>query len=646
MLRAAFVALVLTLSALNTAAAQAIRGRVIAAGTQVPLAGAIVQARTSDGTVAASTLASERGAFALTTLADGTYTLRVLRIGFRPFDAPAVVVAGGTSEALVINWIGDAVTLTPQIIASGRTCKVSADSGTMISNVWTEVRKALLSAVLAERGDAPLIVRTNYARTLELKTDLVRQQRLTSEARRSFRAYTSWAAESLAAYGYMSEGVVAGRPAMVYRAPDAVTLTAESFAGTHCFSLVNGTGKHASDLGLTFEPSSRPNNRVDIRGTFWIERASSRLQLIEFSYVGLPSYASSVKSGGFVEFVGLTTGQWLLSRWHIRMPHVAVAGGSGFGFDQERLDAVDESGGVVMTVSQGDSVIFSQTLPSLTVRIASAGFMNDRAGTKIALVGTDLRATTNAQGQVVFRNMLAGKYNVLTTFAPLAMFAAPVNERIVALEATDKVDSVTAPNPRDLLRTACGNRADRNGVVALFGTVRDTEGNVVEGGDGVAWSATESGDTASGAGMTGSLVDLNGQFVLCQTQPGGVRVRVAASGGADERRINVGRDAGLMEVPLKLQPVRVAANDRSAGDRAVIEFRVLDYEALPVPRIRIAVTDANGKTDHATTDRFGRAFLLDQPVGRTTVSAGSGSTTSSVLTAGRNLLSIVLPEPP
>lgn len=626
--------------------AQGIRGRVVAAGTEVPLAGAIVQARTADGIVAASTLTSERGAFTVADLPDGTYTLRVLRIGFRAFDGPPVAVSGGTSEVVVLSWIGDAITLAPQIIASGRTCKVSADSGTMISNVWTEVRKALLSAVLAERGEAPMIVRTNYARTLELKSELVQQQRLSVETRRSFRAYASWAPESLATFGYMSEGVVAGRPAMIYRAPDAVTLTAESFAGTHCFSLVNGTGNHARDIGLAFEPNGRPNNRVDIRGTFWIERLSSRLQLIEFNYVGLPSYANPVKSGGFVEFVGLTTGQWLLSRWHIRMPHVAVQRVNEFAGSQERLEAVDEWGGGVTRVSQGDSVIYSHALPSLTVSIVGAPFMSERVGAKIMLVGTDLRATTNAQGRVVFRNIIAGKYNLLTTFSSLAMFGAQTSERFVTVDSSDKVDSVVAPNARALLRTACGTRADRNGVVALFGTVRDSAGNVADGGDGVVWSRAQSDDTISRVASIGALIDMNGQFLLCGTARGDTRVRGGSTVGASDRLINVASDAELVEVPLRVRPAPTASVDSSASGLAVIEFRIIDAEALPVPRIRINVIDVNGKGSSVITDRFGRAFLLDQPLGRAGINAGPGATASPVLTAGRNLVTIVLPEPP
>ena len=125
------------------------------------------------------------------------------------------------------------------------------------------------------------VVRVNYARTVELKGELVREQRLTTEARRTFRAYTSWSPESLAVNGYTAEGMVGGRRAVVYRAPDATTLMAESFAATHCFSLVKGTGRHTGSIGLAFEPFDRKSFRVDIRGTFWIEQATSRLQLID-----------------------------------------------------------------------------------------------------------------------------------------------------------------------------------------------------------------------------------------------------------------------------------------------------------------------------------------------------------------------------
>ena len=50
--------------------------------------------------------------------------------------------------------------------------------------------------------------------------------------------------------------------------------------------------------------------------------------------------------------------------------------------------------------------------------------MKELSGTKIELTGTDLRATTNAEGRVVIRNLIPGRYQVLAAFPALTMFNA------------------------------------------------------------------------------------------------------------------------------------------------------------------------------------------------------------------------------
>ncbi|MEO7358833.1 MAG: carboxypeptidase-like regulatory domain-containing protein, partial [Gemmatimonadaceae bacterium] len=144
--------------------AQALRGRVVFASDNAPLVGSIVQARRADGTVAASVLTSETGIFAFTGLAPGTYLVRVLRIGFRAFDAGNVNVSGDANAAFNIAWIGDPIRLTTQVVVAGRTCKISADSGKLIANIWDEARKALLASVITEGMTAPQLTRITYQR--------------------------------------------------------------------------------------------------------------------------------------------------------------------------------------------------------------------------------------------------------------------------------------------------------------------------------------------------------------------------------------------------------------------------------------------------------------------------------------------------
>lgn len=633
-----FVLLLLFATA-GSAFAQTIRGRAVAAGTGLPLAGAIVQVRKADSVIA-TTLTSQNGSFLITGVEQGTYVLRVLRIGFRPFESAAVTVGNEGIANVAIEWTGEAVSLMPRIIAGGRTCRVSADSGTMIANVWDEARKALLSSVLAEAGDAPLIARTNYARTLSLKDNVVEQQQLSSFARRSFRAYASWAPESLAANGYVSEQMFGDRIAKVYRAPDAGTLISDSFAGTHCFSLVRGTGAHESDVGLAFEPSRKTDVRVDIRGTFWVERATSQLKRIEFSYVGLPSYVNAAKSGGWVDFVTLSSGQVLLSRWNIRMPHLVARQTNDDNPDRAVFRSVDESGGLVTSVTSGDSMIFEQRLPSLTMHLKPTAYLRDRNGVKVELAGTELRATTNRDGTVIFRNLFPGRYAVRTNFANLAMLGSHASEQSATVAGIDVADSIVLPTARTLLKSACGNRADRSGTVALFGTVRDSVGVIVEGDAGIVVAHEIAGRDS--VVPQGGLIDANSQFLICDAKPGEVRLYAETDAGFGQTSVAVPTNQMVQEVALRALPMRPQTLSTTPPNAAAsIEFRVIDTAAEPMPRVRIFVDVGASKPLEVVTNQSGRGVIAGLPVGDASISAGEVRRRVTVQ-QGRNFVQLTI----
>lgn len=634
------------------AAAQTIRGRVLVGTTVAPLASAIVQALSPDGTVAGSALSNETGFFAITPVADGVYSIRILRIGFRPFVAPSVTVANGESEQMVIAWEGESFALQTRVVTSNRTCRISADSGSLVANVWDEARKAMLSAVLAERGDAPLIARTNYSRTVSLDDEVVTSQQMSNEARHTFRAYTSWAPESLAARGYHNETTLGGRTVAVYRSPDATTLTSESFAGTHCFSLVKGSGANANDIGVAFTPAAKSNVRVDIEGTFWIDRNTSHLRYVEFTYVGLPSYAKNARSGGRVEFTTLRNGLWLLSNWRIRMPHVGVQRINGLEVQGLKLQAVDETGGMVNSVSSGDTTLFEQSLPSISMYMKSTGTNLARAGVKIGIVGTELIGTTNADGRVIFRNIVPGRYNFRASFPALAMFGEVESSKTVLVNAGGMADSLNAPDLRPLLKSSCGDAAQKKETVILFGTVRDTATFALGGGDGAVTVRAESGDSAASfAPVRGSLIDLRGQFLVCSAPRGNAIVEVQNSVGTFATRISVPQATPVFELPVVVAPPSANPTPQSAvatSQLAYLEIRVTDYDLIPVSKRRVEVTSADGRKVNAYTDTFGRALFLNLRPGQVTIDVGDDTDTVSELKIGRNfsLISIAEPVPP
>ena len=146
-----------------SAQTQIFRGRVVVQTTQAPLIGALVQLQRPNGEVVTTTTTTENGNFAAG-LSAGTYKVRILRIGFRPFDAGNISITGEAPAVLNVAWNAVPIPLAARLIKADRACKISADSGTLIANVWEETRKALLSSMIAEQSEAPEIERVNYQR--------------------------------------------------------------------------------------------------------------------------------------------------------------------------------------------------------------------------------------------------------------------------------------------------------------------------------------------------------------------------------------------------------------------------------------------------------------------------------------------------
>ena len=103
-------------------------------------------------------------------------------------------------------------------------------------------------------------------------------------------------------------------------------LLSSSFLQDHCFRLA--ISLDSTRLGLAFEPTPARERVADIRGTLWLDRASTELRSLEFQYVNI-SRAQQDHAGGELAFVRMRDGQWAISRWNIRMPVLVLGLSSG-----------------------------------------------------------------------------------------------------------------------------------------------------------------------------------------------------------------------------------------------------------------------------------------------------------------------------
>ena len=654
-------ALVFTVASATPLMAQVARGIVRSAADSSPLVGAIVQLRDSAGAIVRSSLTNRSGAFTIAARTPGVYSLHVLRIGYRPFDSGRIVV-DASARALSIFWSAPPIVLASQRVSGARTCRLAADSGTMVVRVWEEARKALLASLLADEQGMLDITRLNLSRTLDSSGRVVRRQRVVSERAQSFHAYASLAPDTLAARGYVRDD-----PSGVsFYAPDALALLADSFIGMHCFSVRDGIREHAGEVGLSFEPHDLLDGRVDIRGTFWIERRSWQLRQLSFAYEGLPAPAANALNGGFVDFGALADGAWIVSNWRLRLPRLAsrqriTDGGARrvtLSPTSREVVAIEEVGGVVVSARRDGKMLLQAELPSLDVVIVAASTTVPYGVATVALDGTGLTADADSAGRVHFSSLVEGRYELSVRFALLDAVGLPPLRRTVDLRAGTRTDSVNAPSADEVLRRACGVEAVQNQSAVIFGTLRDSIDQPSAGVVYVTWPASAKVITSRKRDdqlswveqMRGVLVGADGRYKLCGVPRQGLVIRAEGLPGVAARFTRLYEAEPLRSLDLQLAHGAQVARDEAAGapTLAYLELRVVRNDGGAAAGVSLEIVDANGHRTRTRTDDAGRALLVSQPVGVTRVRTRSegdhGVIVETSLSVGRNVLVITLTE--
>lgn len=341
--------------------AQTVRGIVMLPDSS-RAAGVIVTAIDAKGTVAARALTSEGGAYELRLPGGGRYEVRVLRIGFRPTVVPAFEVGSGESRTLPVVLRGEAIVLSAIRVQGTSVCRVRQDSGQAVARLWEEARKAITATQLAPAGKRQTMKWVVYDANTDITGTKVLTKSTNSYSADAVKAFVGLPPDSLAKVGYMTED----DNGAVYRAPDAEALLSDAFASLHCFREEPPAKENGDWVGIGFRPAKDRGGIVDIEGTLWLDRTSSELRQLEFRYTNLPEDYAHVKAGGSVEFLRLSTGRWLVSRWQLRMPrttrqivpHYTPTLGARDEYQTVVL-GLQLTGGEVTAVTRGLEVLFS-----------------------------------------------------------------------------------------------------------------------------------------------------------------------------------------------------------------------------------------------------------------------------------------------
>src|SRR5262249_5816251 len=145
------------------------------------------------------------------------------------------------------------------------------------------------------------------------------------------------------------------------------------------------------------------------------------------------------------------------------------------------------------------------------------------SGARLTLEGTDYAARADEDGRISLTPVLAGRYRGRVSTAFMDSLGMPPVEREIEATTAAHVDSVSLPNARDALNTACPRDSVRNGEGMLHGRVRDERARPIVGAAVTITWQTDFNIVARGSGADisgreralGALTDDNGDWRLC-----------------------------------------------------------------------------------------------------------------------------------
>jgi len=295
--------------------AQELRGRLLDARSGEPVAGALIVLLDADGGEVATTVTSSRGTYHLRAPGAGVFRLRAERIGFENSLSHEITLLANQTVSEELTASSSAIVLPLLAVESETECRVRPEEGYATYVLWEEARKALQvteHTAAGYRFDAVM-----YQRHVNLWGEALEQGDMQFVSMAGRHPFRSVPVEELEERGFAREA----EEGTYYYGPDAEVLLSDGFLDSHCFRY-----RTAGDdvvVGLAFEPVRDVRDRVDVEGVLWLDRETSHLRTLEFSYTGVarPTHLGTGPGPyGQMVFDQLPSGGWIVREWWIRTP--------------------------------------------------------------------------------------------------------------------------------------------------------------------------------------------------------------------------------------------------------------------------------------------------------------------------------------
>jgi hypothetical protein len=437
--------------------AQTLHGTLRTTAQGSPVAGAIIVLEDTLRVMQARARSDEQGRFVLRAAAPGRFSLRVQRIGVRPYESMPFELHGDTTVTIALNSLPFSL---PRVVSRAvSACRAHGLETSAVWQVWEDVRTALLAASLTysdkqHRFSVGEVLRLYDAHPTKLRGVALSQMAVTAT-----QPWTSLAPDVLAQRGY----VAFGDDRINFISPDLDVLLSRSFENTHCFEPT--LAHDGAMIGLSFDPAGGLKNHTDIAGTFWLDAASHELQQLTFRHIGLPNMMGDSAGESRVRFATFGTQEWFIPEWIIRAPIPLLEAGNGMSrlsiIEQLRLygDAVTgrdsrlfswrmigthNQHGAVMAVYGPDGPHDTTAIwtgPTGAVRLAvtsrspGAPAPVPADGADVALIGSTRQQLTDITGVATFAGLTTGDYMLEVNTIAYRLFSRAPETLTVHVEA-------------------------------------------------------------------------------------------------------------------------------------------------------------------------------------------------------------------
>jgi hypothetical protein len=301
----------------STLRAQEVRGIVLSADGVTPAAGvvAVLMHTGRPDSIVARTVTNERGRFTLASPSPFSATLRLLRVGFQPTTGGTFTVAAGEVRETQVTLNDVRIELATRNVRSASRCEIRPDGAQAVAQLFLQARTALIATTTAPGGRVAAEF-VNYDRMQTRRGSLMSPVKRHARSATTLKPYASLSVDSLEKSGYM----VYSRGEYMYYGPDADVLLSDKFLSEHCLQYVAKHDSLEHLVGVAFKPVRWRGGFVDIEGTLWLDRVSSELHHLDFTYTSLPDDLKNAGLGGRVDYSRMANGVWFISDWSIRMP--------------------------------------------------------------------------------------------------------------------------------------------------------------------------------------------------------------------------------------------------------------------------------------------------------------------------------------